>query len=266
MITFHADSFYLALKDLLQLEEESAKNAVQKGKEALSELDARRARFIIRAFFIECERAGLRRPLERQERLEHLGEPEDAHSKYTFDQIKYELEELRIAVFSDLREGTFLRLDDASAAYHEKPILFGDLVKERFPKAAYDIQEAGNCYATARYTGCVFHLMRVAEHGLRALAKKVGVPFPKTFDLKTWDELIRNIEQEIQKIILRPKTSRRSKDLEFYNTAAAQFRYFKDGWRNHVMHTRTRYDERQASSLMAHVHEFMQHLATKLKE
>ena len=108
--------------------------------------------------------------------------------------------------------------------------------------------------------------MRVAEHGLRALAKKVGVPFPKTFDLKTWDELIRSIEQEIQKIILKPKSSQRSKDLEFYNTAAAQFRYFKDGWRNHVMHTRTSYDEPQAISLMAHVREFMQHLATRLKE
>jgi hypothetical protein len=108
--------------------------------------------------------------------------------------------------------------------------------------------------------------MRVAEHGLRALAKRVKVPFPKTFDLKTWDELIRSIEKEIQKIVQKPKTSQRSKDLEFYNTAAAQFRYFKDGWRNHVMHTRTSYDEHQAMSVMIHVQEFMQHLATGSKE
>jgi hypothetical protein len=174
--------------------------------------------------------------------------------------------ELRMAVFTDLRNRIFLRLEEASEPYYQNPTLFGDLVARRFPKANYDIQEAGNCHASGCYTACVFHLMRVAEHGLRALAKRVKVPFPKTFDLKTWDELIRSIEKEIQKIVQKPKTSQRSKDLEFYNTAAAQFRYFKDGWRNHVMHTRTSYDEHQAMSVMIHVQEFMQHLATGLKE
>ncbi|MFZ1980558.1 MAG: hypothetical protein WAU61_04570, partial [Smithella sp.] len=49
--------------------------------------------------------------------------------------------------------------------------LFGDFVNAKFPSASFDIIEAGNCFATARYTACVFHLMRVLEIGLSTLAK-----------------------------------------------------------------------------------------------
>ena len=240
MIVFDADSFFVALKDLLQLEE-SIGNLYQQhgGTKTLSSTEAGRARFIINSFFVECGRAELSRPLERQERLTTFGEPSKDQSDYTLEKIKWELMELRVAAFTDLRNRKFLRLEETYEPYYYNQNLFGDRVAECFPKATYDIIEAGNCQACGRYTACIFHLMRVTEHGLRALAKRLRVPFPRTFELKTWDELIRNIESEIQKIIQQPRTPRRNQNLEFYNTAAAQFRYFKDGWRNHVMHTRT---------------------------
>jgi hypothetical protein len=108
--------------------------------------------------------------------------------------------------------------------------------------------------------------MRATEYGLRTLARKLRVPFPKQYELKTWEGLIKDIERQIQQIINKPKSPQRAKDLEFYNAAAAQFRYFKDAWRNHVMHTRASYDEYQAMSVMIHAREFMQHLATRLSE
>jgi len=89
--------------------------------------------------------------------------------------------ELRLAVLTDLRKRIFLRLEDSAEDLYEQTRLFGDEVAERFPKAAYDINEAGSCLAAGRYTASVFHLMRVAEYGLRTLAKPLKVKSPKTF-------------------------------------------------------------------------------------
>jgi hypothetical protein len=46
---------------------------------------------------------------------------------------------------------------------------------ESFPDAAYDLKEAGNCFAFERFTACVYHLMRVAEFGLVSVAQSIGV-------------------------------------------------------------------------------------------
>jgi hypothetical protein len=46
---------------------------------------------------------------------------------------------------------------------------YGVLVSKKFPNLTEDIQEAGKCYACARYTACVFHLMRVMENGVQRL-------------------------------------------------------------------------------------------------
>jgi len=266
MLKFRADEFFAVLREFFELEHRIGLIFEEKGgNEKLTESQAARARFVINALFFECERAALFRPLERQERLEQSGILGQDQTKYTLETVKWELMELRMAVLTDLHKRVFLRLEDSSEDYYEQTKLFGDAVAERFPKGAYDINEAGSCLAAGRYTASVFHLMRVAEYGLRALAKKLKVKSPTTFELKTWDELIREVERQIQAIIQKPKTRRRSKDLEFYNTVAPQFRYFKDGWRNLVMHTRTNYDEHQAISVMVHVREFMQLLATRLK-
>jgi HEPN domain-containing protein len=215
---------------------------------------------IILGVLSEFERADLKRVLERADRLKHFGELR--LDKNPLQEISRELNELEIAVYADLSRRTFSYLEDTAEPYYEQSELFGSTVAKRFPKAAYDIREAGSCYSTGRYTACVFHLMRALEHALRELARRLKVPFPSKFEGKTWGKLIGDIEDEIQKIILKPGTPKRAKDLEFYNSIAAQFRYFKDGWRNHVMHTRGSYDEHQAKRLLVHVEEFMRDLAT----
>ena len=41
--------------------------------------------------------------------------------------------------------------------------LFGNFVEDHFPSASPEISEAGKCFALARYSATVFHLMRVLE-------------------------------------------------------------------------------------------------------
>jgi HEPN domain-containing protein len=266
MTPFNADTLYLAIDDLSRFQQRVESLYEKKGgQERLPLGEARRWRSVISIFFMECDRAGLRSPLERLYKLRDYVATEELEDNYSVETLRHELRELREAAFTDLRKRRFLRIEDAAELYYENSKLFGNLVSQRFPKASYDIQEAGTCRAAGRHTACVFHLMRAVEHALRALAKRLKVPRPKTFELKTWEELIRNIEDEIEAIRKKPRTTQRAKDLEFYNAAAAQFRYFKDGWRNCVMHSRASYDEPGAMIVMVHVRDFMQHLATRLR-
>jgi len=97
---------------------------------------------------------------------------------------------------------------------------------------------------------------------LRALAKSVKVPFPKKYDLKTWGTLIDDIEGKIGKM------GKKTKSVDFYSGAASQFRYFKNAWRDFVMHMKERepYDYYEAARVMEHVRDLMRHIAPKLKE
>jgi hypothetical protein len=150
---------------------------------------------------------------------------------------------------------------DKAEAYQRND--FGELVAEAFPSAAYDISEACRCYALARNTACVFHLMRVMEIGLVALSKQFGLPCDHT----NWETVINGVEKaiaSIEKSPSRPDSWRG--DREFYSQCASHFRVVKDAWRNYTAHARGKYDEQEAVDMLGNVRGFMQKLATRLRE
>lgn len=52
---------------------------------------------------------------------------------------------------------------------------FGDKVFDAFEKARYDAEEAALCIVAGAFTAAVFHIMRVAEIGVRTLGKELGL-------------------------------------------------------------------------------------------
>jgi hypothetical protein len=155
--------------------------------------------------------------------------------------------------------------------YYENKELFGKEVNDSFPSSVKDIEEAGNCYAHGNYTACVFHLMRALEHPLRALALHLKVPPPKQnpttpLELRTWGSVIGAVINAIN-ARPNPKSRAQAEWAEFYNKAADQFQFFKDAWRDVVMHTRSKpYQEGEARDLIKSVETFMRRVAPKLKE
>jgi len=132
-----------------------------------------------------------------------------------------------------------------------------------FGSAASDVHAAVDLWSLGHSTASVFHLMRVLEHGLRALAADVG----KSFDIQNWQNIIDEIETEIRaqgKTL--PRGIAKTERLQFLSEAAKEFMYFKDGWRNYVAHNRATYDNHQARSVLEHVKAFMTVLSSKLKE
>jgi hypothetical protein len=98
---------------------------------------------------------------------------------YTYGDYKSRVEILRERIDDELRDITFLFIREREVEFYENDLLFGSDVQSNFPSATSDIKEAGNCFATGRATACVFHSMRVVEHGLRSLAKDLRVRLPK---------------------------------------------------------------------------------------
>jgi hypothetical protein len=181
--------------------------------------------------------------------------------KYSFGDILKDLETLNFSFSTGLRKRFFFRIEDEKKKYFQTDDWVGLQVNSAFPLCAGEIKNAGNCYALEQNDACVFHCMCTLEIALRVLAKELGVTFSGTLDLQNWQNIIQNIEGEIKKLEQLPKSPYKSERLKFLSGAAMQFRWFKDAWRNNVMHGRDIYDAGKAFSIFDHVREFMQALA-----
>jgi hypothetical protein len=180
--------------------------------------------------------------------------------------VVHYFDEIERAIMFEVEDELFLHVPKEKAKYYESlEPLFGLAIKDKFPKASFDISEAGSCLALNRSTACVFHLMRVAEHGLRVLARRLGVKVKKKpIDYAEWEEILTQINAKVDDISKKPRGQKKTEMQEFYRGAWGEFTAFKDVWRNNVMHAHRSYDEHQALSVYLHVRDFMQRLAVKV--
>lgn len=177
--------------------------------------------------------------------------------------------ELRHRIADDLQVRLFMFMPTAEAEYYRRAELFGPEVAERFPGANKEAEAAGNCYATGNSTACVFHLMRAVELGARSLVKALRVKnlLKHPVELSEWGDLIAAMEQGLKALAQgKRKSVKRTETYEYYSHAIAQFRNFKDAWRNNVSHTRKHYERGQTKDIIDNTRQFMQHLAIKLRE
>jgi hypothetical protein len=172
------------------------------------------------------------------------------------------IDSFEITFHAELQGRLFVFVFPEKAHTFEKEMLFGPEVDTAFPSAKLEIVDAGTSFALGLNTACVFHCVRVLEHGLRALAGVFGL----LFGLEQWHNIIEQIESKIEALKALPKSQQKVEEQEFYSKSAAHFMFFKDAWRNHVMHGRRFYDDREAYRVLDHTEDFMRHLSTKLSE
>jgi hypothetical protein len=174
---------------------------------------------------------------------------------YTYVDMVKELDTLSFSFAEELRRNCCFRIGSEKDKYFQKDNLFEPEVSKAFGACVGDIQAAGNCYALEQNDACVFHLMRVLERALGTLASKFNVPFQHD----NWHNIIEQLEAKIRKMdsTFGPDWKNKRK---FYAGAANQFMFFKDAWRNHVMHGRDVFDEGKARSVFDSVRGFMQAL------
>lgn len=182
---------------------------------------------------------------------------------FKFGDFIHQIEVLREAVDSGLKNQLIYRYPNEKGHVLKTWKVQWASVTKAFPSATPDIFAAVDCWALGHGTSCVFHSMRILEHGLRALATNLG----KEFDTQNWQNIIDQIESEIKsQSKTLPRGIEKNERLKFLSEAAKEFTYFKDGWRNYVSHNRATYDEHQARSVMEHTKSFMVNLSSMLKE
>ncbi len=168
-------------------------------------------------------------------------------------------------VHHNLSKRKFMILSEEEAKYYANPILFGEIVQEKYSHHAFrDAIAAGSCFAASQYTASVFHCMRLAEHGLRKLAsnrllkiKLTSKKGPIPIEFGTWADVITAIHNKINKTRQGAVGPKREADLQFFSSCADQCDYMKELWRNPLSHTRRFCKREEAMAVIARVKEFI---------
>lgn len=205
---------------------------------------------------------GLTATIDRLDRiLEYLEDPE-RHIDDMADRLTILLEVME----DELRRRVFLFMPPQNEWLFREPEKWWTKTIAAFPSVKHDASEGCRCYSVGCYTACVFHCMGVIQAGLYAMAIDLKVPFNHSIELEEWNGVISGIEKKIEPLRNMPKSDKRDEMLTFFSGCAAQFRYFKDAWRNHVAHMRKDYGGGEAWEILEHVRNFMEYLSTHLHE
>lgn len=215
-----------------------------------------------------CEAVDIRAAADHVVRLWiRLGDTRLTGEPITNEAIAAQIDDLQAAFWFEMAKRNFIFIPQKMEGYFERDSLFGQEVESAFQKATKDIRDAGNCLALDLNTAAVFHLMRVAEFGLRAFAKKLGVAISdEDLPYQEWHDVLTAIRKAVNSIAEAPPGSRKDKAevRECYNGIMQEIEGFKDVWRNSVMHTRGSYNAAEAEGVFLRVRDFMQRLAKLL--
>jgi hypothetical protein len=188
----------------------------------------------LRAFVVELGLAGAPAHVDQIDRLLNwVG--------LTEGRLRDELLSLRGSIEHQVAAREFYYVDPDLVEAYKNPLAGWGCVPEKFRHTKPDIEEASKCLALGRDTACVFHLMRVAELGLRRLANRLGVKKigNKPVEREQWQKVLTAIHTKAQALRGVTPTARTDKRLTYYSELAFDLQGAKDAWRNHMAHVRT---------------------------
>jgi hypothetical protein len=172
----------------------------------------------------------------------------------------------RQSLMQELESRVFVPIAPDYARFYREPKRDWDEVIERFPDTISDIEEAGKCYALARYAASVFHSMQIMEHGLLAL----GV-FMQVADPKSGFTAVANALQKIKNTKYTGLSEFERNYFAFFEQMNASVQAVKDAWRNKVNHAQgklilmtTDFSPAVAIEIYMATRAFMRRLATEL--
>lgn len=141
--------------------------------------------------------------------------------------------------------------------------LFDPSIVTGFPETGDDIEAAGRCFAFDENTACVFHLMRVVEHGLRRLARLVDIEDPKP----SWGAILQKLEKYALRTEYKDLPPVVQRHREFIREVLPRMQGIQHAWRNKVDHVGDKLvpiqqiDPKTASEIMTATEAFMRMLA-----
>jgi hypothetical protein len=190
------------------------------------------------------------------------------HPMATWGGVKARFDEINNTLKRELSLQTVLVLEPKEQEYlSSKEPHFGKEVASKFQSlAAFEIDEAAKCLAFGRSTACVFHLMRVMEIGIKAVAQCLRIPDPIKPSERNWGKMLeaikkQGIEQKWPTAVLRS-----TGDGALFEAIYASLDAVKNPWRNSTMHVENKYTNEEAEHIFAAVRGFMKKIASRMDE
>ncbi len=192
------------------------------------------------------------------------------HRGITFGELIHQFSELKRDIDNDLEYRRFVFIPSSGAQVLDGLGGRWGAIWKVVPASEKDARDAALCFGVGLHTAVVFHSMRVAEFGLRHLAKKMGVSLLDhgkkiPIEYGTWDKIITNCKNKIAAARQLPKNSKSEERLQYYTRAADHCEFMKDIWRNEASHARKTYIEPEARGALDRVHAFMEFLSAGSK-
>lgn len=188
----------------------------------------------------------------------------------TWGNAKTCFEDIKNTLKRELSLSTVLVLGPKEQDYYAptKPH-FGEEVAKKFPTmAVFEIDEAAKCFALSRSTAAVFHLMRVVEVGIRAVARCLQIPDPIKAGDRNWGNVLKEIKKDLDAHAGSAPTKRWSipEDKEFFEEIYVSLDAVRVAWRNTTMHVENKYTTDEAEHIFIAVKGFMKKMASRLDE
>jgi hypothetical protein len=146
-----------------------------------------------------------------------------------------------------------------------KPLFGHDFAEKFKTMGVFELDEAGKCFALGRPTACVFHLMRIMEIGIRALAGCLNIPDPAKPVEKNWGLILKRIKERIDSRWPQP-SDRLAGDGLLFESLYASLDAVRNPWRNETMHPASKYTDDEARHLIVAVEGFMKKLSSRMDE
>jgi HEPN domain-containing protein len=145
----------------------------------------------------------------------------------------------------DCNKELFFRVKCEQVSFYEKN-QFSIEVSEKFRSSIGDMLEAGKCFALTRYTACAFHLMRIAEKGLKSLTHHYNLPV----NARNWGEHINAIKRHLASVTNKEEKEQLQRVIERIDS-------LRIVERNPTLHVEKDYSEDQAEFLFDGVKNLM---------
>lgn len=201
-----------------------------------------------------CTALGLSSTVAQIERVKEMWLGDNRH--YTIQQISGAILEVSTRLRDELEARKIYIVSVERNSYVSRN-QFSPVVGERFPDAIPDMDEAARCFAFERPTACIFHLMRVTEFGLKAIACLLEIKD----HAPSWEPIIRKIDAEL-KADYKDRKYKGNQDL--LANMSTHLHAVKVAWRNRTMHVENINTMEQAKAIYDATRGLMDYLATDL--
>jgi hypothetical protein len=261
MLEINARSFVVAISGLRNMEtvlkEISDGSFTITDSNWVNELVARLSRFRKELVTLEADSA--------VDEIDRSTEKLYDHS-LTIDRCLYFAESIRSRLEDDMKRTKLLSLNSEEQGYFASTPFFGGSFAEKFQTdGVFELDEAAKCIALGRPTAAVFHLMRLVEVGIRALARCLNIPDPLKPAERNWGHILGEIKKGYE--ARWPTVAARAQgNGELFEHLHASLDAVKNPWRNATMHVENKYTDDEAKHIFAAVKGFMKKLADRCNE